>query len=320
LITFVPNPCTCIYFCADLIQITHVFYGAYTGHGSSFQELKKANMNILANTLDAVEAACPKFKFFSFQTGGKLYGVEFADKLTLKAPFKESHPRIPEPYANDIFYYSQQDLLAERSKDKSWTWSEAIPDGIIGFQPTTNGMNLGRAIGLFLAMFKSLEGEGATVPFPGDEKSWTTKHGDTSADLLADFHIYAALNPERVREQRFNICNGDVVSWEQEWPKLCAYFGLKGVGPDASKLSGTAWVEANKDKWADWIKSNGLHEGTLDAVSWGMMDGMLGGAQFDRQFDLIASRKAGFTQTVDSASAYFVAWDKMKATNMLPEA
>lgn len=37
-----------------------------------------------------------------------------------------------------MFYYSQTDMLTNMSKGKSWTWSEVIPDVIIGFVPNNN--------------------------------------------------------------------------------------------------------------------------------------------------------------------------------------
>ena len=45
---------------------------AYTGHGSGFQELKRANVEILKNALEVVEKLCPKLEFWTLQTGGKV--------------------------------------------------------------------------------------------------------------------------------------------------------------------------------------------------------------------------------------------------------
>ena len=121
----------------EIEKITHVYFAAYTSHGSNFQELKRANVKILANAVEAVEALCPKLAFFTLQTGGKVhqtsqppppsthnpkkhltnsfqpqaYGIEFADKIPLKVPSKETDPSIPAPYASNIFYYSQHDHL-----------------------------------------------------------------------------------------------------------------------------------------------------------------------------------------------------------------
>ena len=45
---------------------------AYTGHGSDYQELKRANVQILENAVLAVDALCPKLQFWTLQTGGKV--------------------------------------------------------------------------------------------------------------------------------------------------------------------------------------------------------------------------------------------------------
>ena len=51
---------------------THVFFAAYTGHGSSYQELKAANAEILTNAVGSCEICCPNMRFFTLQTGGKV--------------------------------------------------------------------------------------------------------------------------------------------------------------------------------------------------------------------------------------------------------
>ncbi|KAK0777664.1 hypothetical protein LTR75_015888 [Friedmanniomyces endolithicus] len=87
-------------------ETTHVFYAAYAGHGTDYQELKRVNCEILTNAVGTCEIVCPKMQFFTLQTGGKAYGVEFSDKVPYNPPLSESLPRIPEPYASNIFYYA----------------------------------------------------------------------------------------------------------------------------------------------------------------------------------------------------------------------
>lgn len=55
-----------------IATITHIYFAAYTGHGTDFQTLKKINVEILKHTLDAVEALCPQLSYFTLQTGGKV--------------------------------------------------------------------------------------------------------------------------------------------------------------------------------------------------------------------------------------------------------
>lgn len=53
-------------------RTTHVYFAAYTGHGSSYEELRAKNELILVNALGAVELCCPHLMFWTLQTGGKV--------------------------------------------------------------------------------------------------------------------------------------------------------------------------------------------------------------------------------------------------------
>ncbi|KAK5153288.1 hypothetical protein LTR04_006219, partial [Oleoguttula sp. CCFEE 6159] len=76
---------------------------------------------------------CPRLMFWTLQTGGKAYGVEFHDEIDYNPPLKESSPRIPQPHASNIFYYAQCDLMTQAAQGKNWTFCEIRPDAIIGF-------------------------------------------------------------------------------------------------------------------------------------------------------------------------------------------
>lgn len=231
--------------------------------------------------MNAVESLCPNLKFWTLQTGGKAYGIEFLPNVPWNPPNKESAPRVPEPYASKIFYYGQYDALQKLSHGKNWSFVEIRPDAIVGFVPQNNAMNLAQAMGLWFSMWRSFEGKGSEVPFPGNEHVWKGKHADTSQDILAKFHIWSSLRGEKVRGEAFNV-GDEVVTWEQIWNGLCGYFGLKGVGPGTQKLSGTAWVEAQKHKWAQWVKENGVKEGALEGTGWQFMTIMLEMILIDR--------------------------------------
>lgn len=204
------------------------------------------------------------------------------------------------------------------SEGKRWTFCEIRPDAIIGFVPQNNAMNLAQAIGLWLAMVKSFEGVGAEVVFPGDGKAFRALHTDTSQDILAQFHIYASLHPVAVSKKAFNIADGEVVTWEQVWPGICDWFGLKGVGPDPSKKTGSEWVQERKGQWGAWVEENGLKPGALEATSWDFMSAIMGAITFDRQYDLSACRKVGFEETMDTVKGYTKAFDRMEDANIIP--
>ena len=58
--------------------------------------------------------------------------ARFEDKIPLHLPLRESHPRVPSPWGDEIFYYSQVDTIKEVQKGKSWKWCDVRPDGISG--------------------------------------------------------------------------------------------------------------------------------------------------------------------------------------------
>ncbi|KAK1069599.1 hypothetical protein LTR74_004712 [Friedmanniomyces endolithicus] len=300
-------------------ETTHVFYAAYAGHGTDYQELKRVNCEILTNAVGTCEIVCPKMQFFTLQTGGKAYGVEFSDKVPYNPPLSESLPRIPEPYASNVFYYAQHDIMLRASAHKPWTFCEIRPDAIVGFVPQNNAMNIAQALGLFLSLYRSTEGEGSTVVFPGSESAWNALHTDTSQDILARFHIYASMMPEATSGRAFNVVDGPATTWREVWPELCAYFGLMGVGPTASGEISSAqkWMESHRADWAKWTAANQLKEGALEGTSWKFMQDVIG-IPFRRDYDASASRSIGFEVVRAHAQGYYLAFDEMRRARIIP--
>ncbi|KAI9729776.1 MAG: hypothetical protein M1818_008390 [Claussenomyces sp. TS43310] len=288
-------------------KITHVYFAAYTGHGSSRQELKRANVEILENAIDALEELCPKLQFFTLQTGGKGYGIEFPEQLKIPVPTPESMPRIPQPFADDIFYYAQYDLLLAKSENKSWKFCEIRPDVIVGFVPQNNAMNAAQSLGLFLTVYKHKEGDGADVPFPDDYAAWIAKYTDTSQDILARFHIFASMHPDRVDRQAFNVADGAVESWETLWAGIAGYFGLKGVPPKPGVVSGADWMLQHKTEWSAWEKELDLKPGVLEATNWEFMKFIML-VPVDRQYDLSRMREVGFLEKINTVTGYQLAF------------
>ena len=132
------------------------------------------------------------------------------------------------------------------SEGKRWKFCEISPDAIVGFVPQNNAMNIAQALGLFLAMYKSVEGSGSEVPFPGNEVAYKELHTDTSQDILARFHIFASFRADAVAGKAFNVADGDVVPSAEIWPGVCSWFGLKGVRLHQYRSTGTQWVQEHK--------------------------------------------------------------------------
>ncbi|KAI9166334.1 Short chain dehydrogenase sirQ [Paramyrothecium foliicola] len=303
---------------SDIDTVTHVFFTAYI-QTKDHESLRKVNTELLKTAVEAVEKIAPNLQAFILQTGGKGYGLEFPKNVKIEPPLKETCPRIPEPWASKIFYYTQYDLLTELARGKKWTFSEIRPDGIVGFAPGTNAMNMAQGIAIYLSIFKEINGAGATVPFPGYEHGYNSTHSDTFQDILSKMEIFAALNPEKCGDGGvFNVADGNTVTWAQIWPKLCEHFGLVGGGPDSSAMAMLEFVEKNKDVWKQIAKRHGLDEKRVEQQGWGHVHFMMVDFDFDRQYDLSKAREVGFNEQIDTVEGYIQAWKRMSDAKILP--
>jgi len=245
----------------------------------------------------------------------KSYGVEFADKIELKPPFKESQPRIEEPYASKIFYYHQLDTLQSASENKKWKWSEVRPDVIVGFVPTTKPMNAAGALAVYLSLYRYVHGEGTQCPFPGSDMAYTAKHTDTSSSILARFSIYVALHGDKTAGRAFNIGDGEVTTWEEKWPKLCEYFGLVAGQATPNANPPEEFFDKHIRIWNDIIEKEGLVK--QEEPQFWFLDAVFH-CDFDRQYDLSAARDIGFDEKLDTVSQYLKVFDRMRELKYIP--
>ncbi|KIW67486.1 hypothetical protein PV04_06731 [Phialophora macrospora] len=299
--------------------VTHVFLFVYLDPGKDQKTLKEVNTNLIKTAVEAMQSVSPNIQSFILQTGGKAYGLERPDAVEIITPLKESYPRVPMPIADDIFYYSQYDVLEALSKGASWTFTEIRPDAMIGFVPGTNVMNLAQGLAFYLTLYREVNGVGAKVPYPGAEHGYRHKHTDTFQDIAAKMEIFAALNPEKCGSGKtFNVVNGDVVTWADKWAGICAYFGLEGVGPQGTFEPPAEFVKRHLDVWNQLVKREGLKPSRPEAYFWPFLNVLMDKAFFDRQYDMSAARAVGFTETIDTVKGYHMAFDRMKVAKVIP--
>ncbi|KAK1690118.1 hypothetical protein BDP55DRAFT_701353 [Colletotrichum godetiae] len=331
----------------DVETVSHVFYTA------------TANTEFLSVAIQAIEKVSPRLAFVVLQTGGRGYGLMCPDTVrVLRTPLREDAPRIPRPWADEVFYYAQHDLLQELSRGKGRTFSEIRPDGIVGFAPTANAMNMARGVGIYLSVWRYVFGTGAAggvgrrveVPFPGSLRGYRATHTDTFQDVLSKMEIFAAVvNPEECGGGKaFNVADGEAVSsWSGVWPRLCAHFGLVGVAPsspppppsgadtnnetdaDADTGTGTAsgstnppsmkaFIAKHDDAWVALAREHELDEGAAREYNWDFLHLMLVQCDFDREYDLTRAREVGFEEEIDTVEGYFTAWERMRDAKQLP--
>lgn len=174
-------------------------------------------------------------------------------------------------------------------------------------------MNIAQALGLFLTVWKGTHGPGSVVPFPGDQISWEVKHTDTNQDILARFHLFASLHPEKTAGQTFNVADGEVITWKNVWDGICQFFDLKGGLPETDGNSGAAWLVKNKDKWPVWENELGIKKGVLEATNWAFMDALMGKQRVHRYYDLSKIREVGFEDKIDTIKGYHDSFARKKS-------
>ncbi|KAK5674471.1 hypothetical protein LTS10_012859 [Elasticomyces elasticus] len=309
--------------------VTHVFFFAYIFKEDPSEEIS-VNVELLKRAITAAENLSKHLKFVLLPTGTKAYGVQcladfpFADKL----PLSEDLPRIPEPWQSQNFYYNQTDWLESQSKGKQWTWCEVRPDVVVGFVPNNNVYCLAQTLATYLSCYREVEGEGAEVQFPGNEKSWKILSNDSSQDVIARFCIHAVLHPEACGQGKaFNVAdNRQPSSWSEKWPVICEFFGLKGVAPPSGG-SGPRPPTYLSDHLEQWKKIEKKHSLATDRVG---NERSLGGFDyfimtmfdFDRHLDLSKEIKAwnqgGKAEEIDTKTAWWTTFERFRQAKIIP--
>jgi nucleoside-diphosphate-sugar epimerase len=283
--------------------VTHVFFSAYIER-PTWAEMVAPNQNMLVNLLDGVESASPELVHVNLMQGTKWYGNHLG---AFKTPAKEDDPRHMPPN----FYYDQQDLAAERQQGKSWTWSSARPHAICGFA-TGNPMNLVMVLAVYATLSKALN---MPLRHPGTSENYRALYQCTDTRLLSEALVWMATEP-RCANEPFNITNGDLIRWENFWPKLAAYFGMDAGPRQHIRLSE---MMANKAPvWDRIVAENDLQRIPFDQiVSWPDGDFV-----FNAGFDIISSmtkaRQYGFHEVVDTEEMFFRIFDELRANKVIP--
>jgi hypothetical protein len=229
-----------------------------------------------------------------------------------------------------MFYYNQIDLLATKSKGKRWSFCDIRPDIVVGYVPNNNFYCLPQVLAIYLSLFANVEGKGATVPFPGNTKSWKSLSNDSSQDIIAKFSIWASLHPNTCGDgQGFNVADTvKPVTWELKWPIICEYFSLKGVAPlsleeqQKAQIDPTCYTQNHLAEWEALEKKHDLQSGRV-----GNEKGVMGfwyfimyQFDFDRQLDVTKSHKAwgDDAEEVDTSASWYTAFDRFRKAKVIP--
>lgn len=305
-------------------QVTHVYYLAYKANTDYNQELKDAVAMFQRSTI-AMDHLSPALEFVVLQTGAKMYGCHLLENHPsdyIPVPLSEDSPRLRPPYHDLLFYHPQLDWITEYAKDKSWNWCDTRPDIIIGFVPNQNFYSLGTVLGIHLALFREVEGEGTECPFPGTSKSWVAKSNDSSSDMIARQTLHLSLTlPKERKGEGFNVADARrSESWSTKWPQLCTYFGLKGTGPSESAIEVRPYIRKHLDTWKAMEKQHRLRNGIADSdlTFQGFEHFLLTQFDFDRQYDMTKIYSTGFEEERSVMQAWGGVFDRMREAKIIP--
>ncbi|KAI5842516.1 NAD dependent epimerase/dehydratase family protein [Morchella snyderi] len=327
----------------------YVFFAAYLEKETE-EEQSDVNGALLCNFLEGLrEAGLEKrLKRVVLTTGAKYYGAHHG---AVKVPCEEEDPKVVGPTVPRNFYYVQEDILIEMSRDQSWDWCTAMPGAVIGFAHG-NFMNLASAVAVYASVCKEL---GEPLHFTGNLFAYTTFDTHSSAKLTAEFEVWAALN-EKCHNERFNIVNGDQASWQTMWPKIARHFGVR-IPPNQFAMSAplpgkyklphdpplaahadkmglvgvleenaidcrvdlVQWAEREdvKKAWAGIARREGLKDDALERGTWAFANWILA-KRYPWVSSMTKARKLGWTGYIDTWECLEDTFNELEQEKVIP--
>lgn len=284
---------------------THLFYAAYAPGGGLAQE-DEVNGAMLSNLLDGLSAVGAPLERVVLYQGAKIYGVHIGP---VPSPFYEDDNP---PHLGPNFYQTQQAELIRRAEGGAMTWTILRPDVVIG-DAAGNAMNIATVIGAYAALCRAT---GAAFRFPGSEKVYRHVLAQmTDAHALARASLWAA-QADAASGEAFNYVH-EPFRWERIWNRVADALALDAGPSLPMKLAEHMPLLA--PHWAAARARQGLAAVDFgSAVGWGFGDFVFG-AEFDVISDMGKIRRAGFTETADTAEALIAAIRRQQASHILPE-
>lgn len=193
---------------------------------------------------------------------------------------------------------------------------------VVGFVPNNNAHCLAQVLAIYLSLYVHVHGKGSTVPFPGNDKSWTIRSNDSSQDIVARFSIHASLHPETAGGGRaFNVADRAAPSsWSVKWPIICSFFGLNGTGPADGSVLPSAFFEKHAAAWEQLAQQHQLRSGSLhnDLANAKFPEYIMSLFTFDRVMSLEAMRDVGFVEEASEQASWFLAFDRFRDAKIIP--
>jgi nucleoside-diphosphate-sugar epimerase len=282
---------------------THVFYCAFQAR-PSWAEHSAPNLAMLANAVEAIEAASPRLQHVHLVEGTKWYGSHLGP---FRTPAREDDP----PHMLPNFYVDQEMWLRDRQAGKPWSWSALRPQTVCGFA-LGNPMNIATVIATYAAMSKEL---GLPLRFPGKPGAYRAIYQVTDADLLARAMMFCATD-ERAANDAFNVTNGDFFRWQHLWPRFAEAYDMP-LG-DVQTIPLTEFMADKGPVWQRIVERHGLKPVPYgDIAAWPFADYVFG-CDWDVMTDTLKIRFAGFADYVRSDEMFLRLFRKFRELGVLP--
>ncbi len=286
-----------------LAEVTHIFHCAYV-EKPGLAEMVAPNLAMLRNTVEIVEGVASGLQHVLVMQGTKYYGSHLG---AFKTPAKEDDARHLPPN----FYYDLQDYVTQRSTGKQWSWSAPRPHAVIGFA-VGSPMNLSTVIAVYATICKEL---GLPLAHPGTTGSYKALYQCSDARLLAHAMVWMATDP-RCANQAFNITNGDLIRWENVWPKFARFFDM-----EAAPRRHMCLVKTMADKGPLWERIVARHHlkpyRYEEIVSWAYGD-IVFSTDHDIISDMGKARRFGFHEAVDTEKMFLDVFESYRRDRIIP--
>ncbi|CAF1021594.1 unnamed protein product [Rotaria sp. Silwood1] len=178
-------------------------------------------------------------------------------------------------------------------------------------------MNFAVTIALYATIQKEL---GQPLLFPGNRKAWNRISDHSTASNNARFQLWTVLN-KNIRNETFNIANGDLVRYRDLWPKIESYFNIPHheqiLNENEVQIKLAEYMPKNKDVWIRIAQRENLDEKAFDYATWAFADGSLKSPN-DRHGDLSKARQFGWTIEVNTFDGYIQCFDRLKQLKVIP--
>jgi nucleoside-diphosphate-sugar epimerase len=288
---------------SGLVRATHVFYCAFQAR-PSWAEHSTPNLAMLANAVEAIEAASPRLHHVHLVEGTKWYGSHLGP---FRTPAREDDP----PHMLPNFYVDQEMWLRDRQAGKPWTWSALRPQTVCGFA-LGNPMNIATVIATYAAISKEL---GLPLRFPGKPGAYRAIYQVTDADLLARAMIFCATG-ERAVNEAFNVTNGDFFRWQHLWPRFAKAYDMP-LG-DVQTIPLSEFMADKEPVWRRIVEKHGLKPVPYkDIAAWPFADYVFG-CDWDVMTDTLKIRFAGFADYMRSDEMFLRLFQKFRELKVLP--